>query len=226
MEKKSVVDKVTDYIIQGLIDGKFQPGDQLPTEPELCETLEVGRNSVREAIKKMQAYGLVYIQRPDGTFISDRYNHKMLDPILYSIILQNRNWYDFVEMRKVLDIGTLHVVVGRETPPRNLQSMRRQVEIMRRLMEQPEPDVEAIVAADVAFHRLITDETNNEQLSTITDYVTRLTVPSRTETTRKVIRIGDCENFIYLHEQLVDIIENKRADLIDKAVIDHYMHWK
>ena len=65
MEKKSVVDKVTDYIIQGLIDGKFQPGDQLPTEPELCETLEVGRNSVREAIKKMQAYGLVYIQRPD-----------------------------------------------------------------------------------------------------------------------------------------------------------------
>mgnify|MGYP003044864313 CR=1 FL=1 len=98
---KSVVDQVMDGIISQIIDGTLHPGDKLPTEMELCKQFGAGRNSVREAVKKLQAYGILYIKRADGTFVSENYNQKMLDPMLYSIILQKNSWQEFVELRSV-----------------------------------------------------------------------------------------------------------------------------
>ena len=68
---KSVVDQVMDGIISQIIDGTLHPGDKLPTEMELCKQFGAGRNSVREAVKKLQAYGILYIKRADGTFVSE-----------------------------------------------------------------------------------------------------------------------------------------------------------
>ena len=70
-KKKSVVDRVADGIVSGIISGRFQPGSKLPTEVELCKEYEAGRNSVREAVKKLEANGVVYIKRADGTFVSE-----------------------------------------------------------------------------------------------------------------------------------------------------------
>ena len=58
---KSVVDQVVDGIISEIIDGRLTPGSKLPTEMELCQQFGAGRNSVREAVKKLQAYGILYI---------------------------------------------------------------------------------------------------------------------------------------------------------------------
>lgn len=77
-----------DQITNAIINGELLPGDKLPTEPELCETFNVGRNSVREAIKILEAYGVVEIKRASGTYVRKEYNYKMLYPILYGIILQ------------------------------------------------------------------------------------------------------------------------------------------
>ena len=110
---KSVVDQVMDGIISQIIDGTLHPGDKLPTEMELCKQFGAGRNSVREAVKKLQAYGILYIKRADGTFVSENYNQKMLDPMLYSIILQKNSWQEFVELRSVIDIGTLNIIIQR-----------------------------------------------------------------------------------------------------------------
>ena len=61
LANKSVVERVVDQITNAIINGELLPGDKLPTEPELCETFNVGRNSVREAIKILEAYGVVEI---------------------------------------------------------------------------------------------------------------------------------------------------------------------
>ena len=110
---KSAVDQVLDGIISQIISGTLRPGDKLPTEMELCKQFGAGRNSVREAVKKLQAYGILYIKRAEGTFVSESYNQKMLDPMLYSIILQKNSWQEFVELRSVIDIGTLNVIIQR-----------------------------------------------------------------------------------------------------------------
>ena len=78
----SVVDSVKDWITDQMIKGNLRPGSKLPTEAELSQRLGVGRNSVREAIKQMEAYGVLYIKRAEGTFVAEQFDPKMLSPIL------------------------------------------------------------------------------------------------------------------------------------------------
>ena len=102
---KSVVDRIIDEITSAIIDGSLKPGDKIPTEMELCESFQVGRNSVREAIKILEAFGVVYIKRAEGTFVSSSFNKRMLDSMLYGLILQKESTDDIVELRRVFDIG-------------------------------------------------------------------------------------------------------------------------
>jgi DNA-binding FadR family transcriptional regulator len=49
---------------------KSSPGSRLPTERELCELLNVGRNSLREAIKSLAFIGAVQVKRGNGIYVT------------------------------------------------------------------------------------------------------------------------------------------------------------
>lgn len=222
----SVVDRVINGIISSIISGELQPGDRLPTEQELGKKYDSGRNSVREAIKQLQAYGVVYIRRADGTYVSDSYDQKMLDPMLYSIILRKNDWKDFVDLRTVIDIGTLNVVIQRDDVASFLPDLYRTFGELSAEMHAPEPDVERALELDRRFHTQIASVAQNPMLETITNYITLLTLPSRLETTKRVLDSGDVEHFVDLHRQLLTVIERRQADAIAKTVQDHYIYWK
>ena len=141
LQNKSVVENIIDKIISAIIAGELAPGDQLPTEIELCRDLGVGRNSVREAIKKLEAYGVVYIKRAEGTFVSETYSQKMLDPMLYGLILQKKSWGDLIGLRSVIDIGTLHVAMSRELDEEDREEFHRILEEMERSLKKESPSV-------------------------------------------------------------------------------------
>lgn len=223
---KSVVDQVVDGIISEIIKGRLVPGGKLPTEMELCQQFGAGRNSVREAVKKLQAYGILYIKRADGTFVSENYNKKMLDPMLYSIILQEKSWQDFVGLRAAIDIGTLNVILMRQDVAAFLPDLYHTFGELSAEVHSPHPAVERVLELDSQFHTQIADAAQNPMLTTITEYITRLSLPSRLETTRKVIDSGDTERFVDLHRQLLTIIERRHTEHIVEAVYDHYIFWK
>ncbi len=60
--------RVEEWIVQGLKSGRFQPGDLLPSEIELCQLLSVGRNSVRTALSNLSHQGIVETRKGVGTF--------------------------------------------------------------------------------------------------------------------------------------------------------------
>ena len=216
---KSVVDQVMDGIISQIIDGTLHPGDKLPTEMELCKQFGAGRNSVREAVKKLQAY---------GTVVSENYNQKMLDPMLYSIILQKNSWQEFVELRSVIEIGTLNIIIQRNDITSFLPDLYHTFGELSAEMHSPEPSVDKVLELDSRFHTQIANAAQNPMLATITEYITRLTLPSRLETTRKVLAKGEeeIERFVELHRQLLSVIERRQVDEIAATVQDHYIFWK
>lgn len=225
-QSKSVVDQVMDGIISQIIAGELPPGGKLPTEMELCRQFGAGRNSVREAVKKLQAYGILYIKRADGTFVSEKYNRKMLDPMLYSLILQRNSWKDFVELRSVIDIGTLNIVVRRTDLERFLPELYHILGELSAELHGQAPRLERVLELDMKFHSRIAGAANNPMLETITEYITLLTLPSRRETTRKVIESGEVDNFVELHRRLLTVIERRQEGEIIQAVQDHYVYWK
>lgn len=221
---ENVVDRIVKQITDKIISGDLKPGDKLPTEPELCQAFQVGRNSVREAIKILCAYGIVYIKRAEGTFINDRYSQNMLDPMLYGILLQGNFSEDIVLLRKVLDIGILHTVMNTVTEDQ-LHALSVHLERLKTLVCAPEPDLEAIFDADVDFHMEITRFNGNEMLYSIYSYVDRITRPSRDHALQMILDRDEKNTFIELHEKIITLIREKQFDEIETTLTNHYQFW-
>ena len=222
----SVVDSIFQAIIEAITNGEIKPGDKLPTEVELCRDLQVGRNSVREAIKKLEAYGIVYIRRAEGTFVSEKYNQKMLDPMLYGIILQKNGWNDFIDLRRVVDIGTVYLVVRQDDLEQWIPALEQAANALEACMKKRRVLLDEVMKADTDFHSIIARATKNEMIISITEYVTRITIVSRKKTVQMVLDSGEVDNFIALHRQMLQVIKNRQADQIERAVLDHYVYWK
>ena len=62
-EKSSTVQKTTDYLMDYIRSDKSRIGEKLFTEKRLCEELSVGRGTVREALRVLEAQGLIEIGR-------------------------------------------------------------------------------------------------------------------------------------------------------------------
>ena len=119
----------------------------------------VGRNSVREAIKVLEAYGVVHIKRAEGTFVSQEYDSRMIYPVLYGIILQKDSTSQIVELRKVIDVGLLQLAVDK-LKSKSLE--QTQMEAIEKAMEELEyqaymekPQARSLYEADVQFLSLI-----------------------------------------------------------------------
>ena len=69
IKNESLVQRIINKITDSIIAGELKPGDKLPTEMELIAAFQVSRNTVREAIRTLIAYGVVEIRRPEGTFV-------------------------------------------------------------------------------------------------------------------------------------------------------------
>ena len=62
--------QVRDILRENIQDGVWQPGDQIPGEPELCRTFNVSRTVVRQALNEMVHKGLVVREKGKGTFVA------------------------------------------------------------------------------------------------------------------------------------------------------------
>ena len=225
IKNTSVVDSVKDWVIDQLIKENLHPGSKLPTEAELCANLKASRNSVREAIKQLEAYGVVYIKRAEGTFVTDSFDPKMLSPVLYSLILQNSHWEDFVDLRRAVDIGTLYVLMEKQPGEEKLARLMEALLRLEETVSCEELDVVRITEADCHFHNVIISLTQNPQLMTLSEYINRITVPSREKTTETVIASGEIKSYVRLHRQLYEIIRTADKKSIEQAVLDHYIFW-
>lgn len=221
---ENVVDSIVRQITDKIISGDLKPGDKLPIETDLCEAFHVGRNSVREAIKILCAYGIVYIKRSEGTFINDKYSRNMLDPLLYGILLQKDFAKDIILLRKVVDTGIIHHVMNTVTQ-QQLHILQKHLHRIKELLVPP-IDRDALLTADIDFHTQITDFAHNEMLSGIYTYVDRITRPSRKKAIQIILEENKVKEFFELHQKIFTAIMQKQFTQIEDILTNHYQFWE
>lgn len=103
--------------IRELIDENgLGPGDRLPSERELSETLNVGRSSVREALRSLELLGLIETRKGEGTFLADFRNHSLVE-ILSSFILTNeQSQEDVIETMEMIELAGLMLLLEKDAP--------------------------------------------------------------------------------------------------------------
>jgi DNA-binding FadR family transcriptional regulator len=67
--RRRIHEDVFEQLRDAILDGRFHAGDKLPPERELAEQFQVNRTSVREAIKRLEALGLVSVRQGDGATV-------------------------------------------------------------------------------------------------------------------------------------------------------------
>lgn len=111
MEKRSFgrvkQPKISDIIMQELesmiLEGTFKPGQKLPPERELAERFDVSRPSLREAIQKLAARGVVTSKHGGGTYVSEQLGSSFTDPLQALLSSHEEFLYDQLEFRDALE---------------------------------------------------------------------------------------------------------------------------
>mgnify|MGYP000672243055 CR=1 FL=1 len=95
--------KLSDIILVQLenliLEGSLQPGEKLLPERELAKQFEVSRPSLREAVQKLEAKGLVTRKQGGGTFVSKAIMKSFSDPLFDLMAEKNESQFDLLEFR-------------------------------------------------------------------------------------------------------------------------------
>lgn len=101
-------------IVRFILDRRLAPGEPLPTETDLVESLGVSRNSVREALKALQALDIVEVRHGYGTYVG----HASLGPLADGLTFRTLAGHgddlhtlaEILEVREVLEAGLIRRV--------------------------------------------------------------------------------------------------------------------
>ena len=222
IKSESVVQQIIDSLVEAMIRKELRPGDQIPTEMELAESLGVGRNSVREAIKILVYFGVLEIRRAEGTYVCEGFTETMIDPIIYGIILDKAGSYEYLmELREIMEAGVMKLAM-QNAEEEEIRKLKIQLERMRREIELGPDNVDRVFHEDNEFHSIITAMGHNPLVQKIEAVVRTLTHSMRYETVKTMVESGKGRELYKAHAKLLQILENKDESGLNENVRNTY----
>ncbi|MEH7176479.1 FadR/GntR family transcriptional regulator [Neobacillus vireti] len=100
---------------------KLKSGDKIPSERELSERLNVGRSSVREALRALELLGLIETRRGEGTFIRDFQGNQLVQLLGTFILQDEKAKHDVIETKNLMEMDLLRLVLKRADKKELLQ---------------------------------------------------------------------------------------------------------
>ena len=156
--QKNIISKIRD-----LINYKnLEPGDKLPSERMLSEKFEVSRNNVREAIQKLEFYGLLQSIPQSGTFVAN-IGVIALNGMIEDILrLEDPDFKSLVETRILLELKTVRLAALRRTED-DLEHLKNTLDAYNEKVLKGEDAVQE----DLLFHLAIAKASGNSTMNTI-----------------------------------------------------------
>ena len=161
--RERVSDVIAAQLEQAIRANELEPGDRLPSEQNLASEFGVGRTSVREALQKLRALGLVETRKGLGNFVK---NSQAGDPLTEFV-----NWTagDPASIAQLLEVRVaLEALAAALAATRATDGERAEIQ---RLASAPPPSatdpasVDALVAWDTKFHMAILTACRNQVVS-------------------------------------------------------------
>ena len=156
------VDKIIRQIRGLITSGQLKSGDRLPSERKLAEKLAVSRNHVRDAIRKLEFYGILKTLPQSGTVVAG-IGITALEGLITDVLkLEKSDFSSLVETRVILETNAARLAAERRTP-------EDLVEIQKALVayEEKVKKGESAVEEDLMFHLKIAEASKNAVLKSL-----------------------------------------------------------
>ena len=206
----TVVEQVIDRLTNAMINKEIRPGDKLPPEMELASIFGVGRNSIREAIKVLTSYGVLETRRPEGTFVTRGFSDRMINPLLYGIILNQSDSIDSLkELREMIDFGILQLAATKATDE-DIKLLSERLDTLKRRLKTGKTD--KIFEADDNFHEAISLAAHNPLAAQIARMVRKLTSDIRRKTLRNMVKLKKMNEMEQAHQIMFDVVKYSQIE--------------
>lgn len=225
LPKGSISEIIVQRITDALISGELKPGDKIPTEVEFSEKLGVSRNAVREALKVLVAFGVLEIRRSEGTFVVEEYNNKLLDPLLYGLILSEHSMEELLEVKIAIANSALYLAILNASDE-DICKLREYGEEFKNVMNEKPADIEKMYQASKRFNEYLSEISQNRMLYQLDSIIRKIASFTR----HRAIEVSverDQLNVLpdnYLKE--VDILEARAKEAIPGFMDERLKLWQ
>jgi GntR family transcriptional regulator, transcriptional repressor for pyruvate dehydrogenase complex len=164
IHKRQISKATIDRLLSMIKDGYWAPGERLPPQRELAESLSIGMSTLREALQSLQTMGILEVRHGDGTYVSDRVNDRFENSLSMSLAMGELDLQMLFEARGILEPGFAYFAANRAT--------KEQVEKLFEILEDERIEIEnqrseKLHALDQEFHRLVAEMAANKFLQQI-----------------------------------------------------------
>jgi len=134
----------------------LKPNDALPSEGELAKSLQVSRNSVREAVKALESMGILETRRGSGIFVKAFSFEPLLNNLPYGLMGDINDIAELLDIRRILELAKIEAAIDRLTKDQ-LADFATILEKMKQRAERKESFPEE----DREFHCLLFQNLGN-----------------------------------------------------------------
>jgi GntR family transcriptional repressor for pyruvate dehydrogenase complex len=159
VRKTRVSEEIIGQVRDLITSGRLKVGDRLPAERDLAKILQVGRSTVREAIRALESLGILQARSGEGTFLVANPAEQRPDLLTVDLFRSWDNQRKLFEVRMVIE-PDLAALAARRATTRHIERMREVLDDQDQLIQQGENGIKA----DTTFHFLLAEASGNDIL--------------------------------------------------------------
>jgi len=211
----STASKVFESLYEMIVGGQFKRGQKLPSQEELARQFGVSRNTLREAMNKLYAMGLLSSHQGIGTVVETPNPQGYLSALSGQFLLDPLSVREFVEARICIERTAVRLAVAR--------AGKHDVERLQGILASQQlafenKDAAEFARQDAAFHMDLTQLSGNRVLmkflQTIQDMLHRFI--------GEVVQLpGAVSDAIHFHRRVTEAIAAQDADRAEREIVAH-----
>jgi len=213
----TLVGQLLERLSEPIKSGALKPGDELPSISQMADEFGVSRIVIREALKSLEAKGVVELKNGKRARVRSVTNEPLIDYFHHAVHVEISSIADFMEIRQALEIQAAGLAAQRRTAAEVVT-----MEATLRAMTETISQIELFGNHDAELHLSIARATHNEMmfriLSSIRDVITEVSREglSRRFNSRQLVSVR------LLHERIVACIAARDPAGARQAMTDHF----
>jgi GntR family transcriptional regulator, transcriptional repressor for pyruvate dehydrogenase complex len=213
---RPLAERVADEIAQLIEKNEYKKGERLPNEFQLAESLNVGRGTIREAIKLLASKNIVEIRRGLGTFVTEK-TGLVNDPLgLHFVENKERLAVDLMELRMMIE-PEIAALAAERASDEDIRKIQEACQAVEQKIQNKQPFTEE----DIRFHEAIAESCKNQVVPNV--------IPVIHSAVRELIKATNAqltELTIKTHRAVVDAIAQRDPEKARAAMCDHMAYNK
>jgi GntR family transcriptional repressor for pyruvate dehydrogenase complex len=211
---ESPVDVIIRQVRALITSGQLAPGDKLPAERKMAERLGVSRGNVRDALQKLEFYGILRTLPQSGTVVAGL-GITALEGLITDVLqLEESDFGSLVETRVMLEVQCVKLAAKRRTPA-DLVEIENALAAYEDKVKGGEPSVEE----DLMFHLSLADASKNGVLKSLMMVIAPDIISNHVK--YRVCDDNQEMKAFYEHKEILDHIHNQDVNAVEEAMRRH-----